>query len=160
MQIWKIFFYILLIPVMLYLSLFLEYISFFSLPLVFAVFFFRDLKRYNYLLFFIFLTILLDITMHFWMGTFLLSITVVLLILLLFDRLVSHVFLNFFAVFLAFFLFRIFFLQLTFFQETMFLQNIDTSILVNAVLFALKNMLVYLVLKVGEYFFKSYIRDI
>ncbi len=160
MQIWRIFFYILLIPVTLYLSLFFEYISFFSLPLVFAVFFFRDLKRYNYLLFFIFLTILLDITMHFWMGTFLLSITFVLLILLLFDRLVSHVFLNFLAVFLAFFLFRIFFLQLTFFQETMFLQNIDISIFVNAVTFALKNMLVYLVLKVGEYFFKSYIRDI
>jgi len=158
MKFLKIFFYILAIPLITYLALFFEYLSFFSLILVLSVFLFRDLKNFNLLWLLILLSILLDVVMHFWLGTFLLSITFVLLLLLVFDRFVGNAFLNIVSVFFVFVIFRIFFLTFIFFQDTNMLPLVDLEFFLESIFFALKNIFVYLILKVFEYFFKSYFR--
>lgn len=159
MKFLKIFFYILSIPLIIYLSLFFEYLSFFSLILVLSVFLFRDLKNFNLLWILVISSVFLDITMHFWLGTFLLSITFVLLLLLVFDKFVGNVFLSIVSVFFVFVIFRIFFLNFLFFQDTNMLPVMDLEFFLESIFFAIKNIFVYLILKIFEYFFKSYFRE-
>lgn len=159
MNILKILFYIVLIPIFLYFALFFEYLSFFNLFLIFSVFLFRDLKKINLWWFLILVSILLDISMYFWLGTYLISITLVLLLLTLFDRFVGNFFLDIVAVFFAFLFFGFFFQTFVFFQETFALLTIDLNLFYDVVLFAVKNIFVYLILKIIFYFFRSYLRE-
>ena len=158
MKILKIVFYILAIPVFLYLALFFEYLSFLSLILIISVFLFRDLKFLNLWWFLLIVSIFLDISLHFWLGTHLLAMTFVLLLLLLFDRFVSNIFLDIIAVFFTFILFRLFFMTFISFQEVSMLPTFDLEILLHSFTFALKNIFAYLILKFGEYILKSYFR--
>ena len=151
--------YILLIPIFLYLVLFFEYLSFFNLFLVFSVFIFKDLKKLNLLWFLIPISILLDVSMHLWLGTHVLSIFLVLLLLLLFNKFVGNFFLDIVFVFFAFLFFRFFFQTYIFFQDTSSLLPIDMALFNDIVLFAVKNIFLYLILKTAEYFLKSYFRE-
>ncbi len=155
----KILLYILLIPIFLYLALFFEYLSLFNLFLVFSVFFFRDLKKLNLWWFLILISILLDIAMYFWLGTYLVSISLVLLLLLLFDRFMGNLFLDIVSVFFAFLFFRFFFQMVVFFQETWAFLPMDLNLFYDVVLFAVKNIFLYLILKIIFYFLKSYLRE-
>ena len=159
MNILKISLYIILVPFFLYLALFFEYLSSFSLFLVFSIFFFRDLKKLNLWWFLILVSILLDVSMYFWLGTYLISITLVLLLLSLFDRFVSNFFLDIVAVFFAFLFFGFFFQAFVFFQETFTLLSLDLNLFYDVVLFAVKNIFVYLILKIIFYFLRSYLRE-
>jgi hypothetical protein len=159
MKILRILLYILFVPVFVYLALFFEYLSLFSLILVFSVFLFRDLKKLNLWWILILISILLDVSMHFWLGTYFLSISIVLLLLFLFDKFVSNFFLDIVAVFFAFFVFRFFFQAFIFFQDTSMLPAVDLEFLTGIMFFAVKNIFVYLILKTVEYFFKSYFRE-
>jgi hypothetical protein len=158
MQILKILLYILLLPVFLYLFLVFEYLSFFSLILLLTVFLFWDLKKFNLFWFLILSSLLLDIAMHYWIGTYLISLTFVLAILFLLDRFLNNIFLNLIAVFVAFFVFSIFFKTFLSFQETSTLHVLELNVFLESLLFALKNIFVYLFFKIADYIFKSYFR--
>ncbi len=159
MKILKIFLYILSVPIFFYFILFFEYLGFLNLFLVFSIFLFRDLKSFNLWWLLLLFTLFLDVALHLWLGTYLFSITFVLLLLLLFDRLVSNFFLDLIAVFFAFFLFKIFFSCFLFFQETGVLPTFDLAFLTTSLLFAFKNIFFYILLRSVEYLFKSYFRN-
>lgn len=159
MKFWKIFFYILLVPVFLYIVLFFEYLSFFNVFLIFSVFCFRDLDKKNWMWFLILVSVLLDISLSYWLGTTLLGIVFALLVLLVFDRFVGNTFLDFISVFFTFILFRLFAYTFIFFQETSTLLDFNLELFVHVVIFAVKNMGLYLLVKLGEYFLSSYFRE-
>ncbi len=159
MKILKIILSLLLIPIFLFFVLFFEYLGFFNLVLVFSVFFFRDLKKFELLWFLILIAIILDVSMHFWFGTYFLSISIVILLLIFFERLIGNFFLEIFVVFITFVVFFAFFQAFIFFQETSFLPSMELEFFYDAILLAAKSFFVYLLLKTGEYFFKSYFRS-
>ncbi len=159
MKILKIILYIISLPVLLYLALFFEYLSFFSLILVLSVFFFRDLKKINFWWVLLLISILLDISMHLWFGTYFISVSVVLFLLFLFDKFVSNIFLDILVVFFSFLIFRFFFQSFILFQEALVFPTLNADLLYDVFLFAIKNIFIYLLLKIVEYFFKSYFRE-
>ncbi len=145
-------------PVFIWFALFFEYISLFSLILVASVFIFRDLKIMNLLWILLIVSILLDIALHFWIGTHLLVITFALLVLYAFDRFVNNVFFDILAVFLTFLFFRIFYSFFISFQEVGVLNSFSLGILLQSIVFALKNLFVYLIIRFLGHILKSYFR--
>jgi hypothetical protein len=158
MKFLKILLYLLAIPVFVYFELFLQNLSWFSLILIFTIVAFRDLKQFHLLWLLIVVALLLDVSTQVWLGTYLISSTIVLLTLLLFDRLVSNVFLDIIVVFFTFVIFRIFFSSFIFLQETSVLPFFTLEFFTTAFVFALKNIFIYLLLKLAQYFLKSYFR--
>lgn len=152
----KIILYILTIPFFLYLALFFNYLSLFSLFLIFSVFIFRDLKSFGLIWMLVLISIFLDVVLNLWLGTHLLVVTLSLLVLSLFDRFVSNLFLDIVAVFFSFLFFIFLFNTFTFFQETSALPSFDLEFFSNVVFFTMKNIFAYLFLKIVEYFLKSY----
>ncbi len=159
MNILKILIYILSLPLFVFLGLFFQYLLSLNLLLVFSVFLFRDLRKLNLFWLLIFTSLLLDVSMYFWLGTHLLTVSIALFLLLLFDKFVSNFFLDIVAVFFTFLFFQFFFQILIFFQETSTLISMDLNFLNDIVLFAIKNIFVYLILKTLFYFLKSYFRE-
>ena len=159
MNMLKILIYILSLPLFVFLGLFFQYLLSLNLLLVFSVFLFRDLRKLNLFWLLIFTSLLLDVSMYFWLGTHLLTVSIALFLLLLFDKFVSNFFLDIVAVFFTFLFFQFFFQILIFFQETSTLISMDLNFLNDIVLFAIKNIFVYLILKTLFYFLKSYFRE-
>jgi hypothetical protein len=159
MSILKIVLYILAIPVVVFLHLFFNYFSFISILLILSIALFKDLRTFHLWWFVAISTILVDIALHYWLGTYLLSLAICLLLLKLFERYVDNLFLDIVGVFFGFIAFSFFIQAFLSLQESFSFGFLNFSFFLNSLVFAFLNILLYLCVKGLLYILQSYFRE-
>ncbi len=159
MSVLKILLYILAIPVVIFLHLFFNYFSLISILLILSVALFKDLKALHLLWFVAISTIFVDIALHYWLGTYLLSLAICLLLLKLFERYVDNLFFDILGVFFSFVVFFLFIQVFLSLQESFSFGFVNLSFILNSFVFGFLNILLYLCIKGLLYILQSYFRE-
>ncbi len=159
MSILKTILYIFLIPVILFSHFFFSYISSISIIFVLSIILYRDLQLLRFWWLLPLLTIFVDITLYYWIGTNLFLIFLILLFLKILDRFVGNIILNYIGLFFSFFLFFFLFSVFIFIQESSSFNFFDLNLFLSSFILALVNFLVYSVFRIVVYFFNSYFNN-
>lgn len=161
MKILKFFIYILSIPLVLFLHLFFTYINLFNLLLLFSIFSFRNMKMYGNWWLLLVVSLLIDVCLHLFIGTTLVSILGTLVFLAVVDKIVSvkeNIFFDLLAIFFALIIYSaISFLFSSFQESSSLVWNIN--IFVGWLIFAGKNLILYGFFKIINTLWDKYLRN-
>lgn len=162
MKILKIFIYLLSIPLVLFLHLFFSYVNLFNLLLLFSIFSFRNMKMYGNWWLLLLVSLLVDVCLHLFLGSTLVSILGTLIFLAIVDRVISvkeNIFFDLLSIFFALIIYSAISFLFSSLQESSSSLIWNFDILLGWVIFAGKNIVLYGFFKIINNLWDKYLRN-